>query len=391
MASVCFYFQVHQPYRLRRYSVFDTDRHYFDDYKNAELLRKVASRCYLPANQMLLETIRLHEGRFRIAYSITGIVLEQLEASAPEVIESFHELNRTGCVEFLDETYYHSLSFLYSREEFRAQVELHRRKIKDLFGQEPRIFRNTELIYNNDLAHFVSHMGYDAILAEGADQILGSRSPNFVYRPPHAPRLKLLLKNYRLSDDIAFRFSNRDWEQWPLNAEKFARWVNQINGNGFLCNLFMDYETFGEHQWAETGIFDFTRHLPGEIMKNRDNQFLTPSQVIDSYESVGEIDVPHMISWADTERDLSAWLGNAMQSNALHELYKLEGALKEHGDAELLTDWRKLTSSDHFYYMCTKHQADGDVHRYFSPYESPYDSYINFMNVLDNVQTRLRE
>lgn len=391
MASVCFYFQVHQPFRLRRYSVFDTDRHYFDTHMNGELLRKVAARCYLPANQMLLETIRMHEGRFRIAFSITGIALEQIELHAPEVLESFHELNGTGCVEFLDETYHHSLSFLYSREEFRSQVELHRRKIKQLFGQEPRVFRNTELIYNNDLAHFISHMGYDAILAEGADQVLGARSPNFVYRPPHTPRLKLLLKNYRLSDDIAFRFSNRNWEQWPLTAEKFAKWVSQINGNGFLCNLFMDYETFGEHQWAETGIFDFIRHVPGEIMKDRDNNFMTPSQIIDSFDSVGEIDVPHMISWADTERDLSAWLGNAMQSNALHELYKLEGALKEKGDAELLTDWRRLTASDHFYYMCTKHQADGDVHKYFSPYESPYDSYINFMNVLDNVQSRLRE
>ena len=391
MASVCFYFQVHQPFRLRRYSVFDTDRHYFDEFKNAEICRKVAQRCYLPANQLLLENIRVHEGRFRIAYSISGVAIEQFQQFAPEVMESFQALNATGCVEFLSETYYHSLSFLYSREEFRSQVDKHRKLIKTLFNQEPRVFRNTELIYNNDLAHFVSHMGYDGILAEGADQILGSRSPNDLYRPPHAPRLKLLLKNYRLSDDIAFRFSNRNWEQWPLTAEKFAQWVNQINGHGNLCNLFMDYETFGEHQWAETGIFDFMRHLPGEVLKNPDNNFMTPSQVIDSFEPAGEIDVPHMISWADTERDLSAWLGNAMQSNAAHELYKLEGPLKEKGDGELMSDWRKLTSSDHFYYMCTKYWADGDVHKYFSPYESPYDSYINFMNVLDNIQTRLRE
>jgi len=392
MASVCFYFQVHQPFRLRRYSVFDTDRHYFDEFKNAELLRKIAQRCYLPANAMLLDTIRMHEGRFRAAFSLSGVAVEQLEQFAPEVIESFQELNATGCVEFLSETYHHSLSFLYSREEFRAQVDMHRRMVKRLFNQEPRVFRNTELIYNNDLAHFVSHLGYDGILAEGADQVLGSRSPNYVYRPPHAPKLKLLLKNYRLSDDIAFRFSNRAWEQWPLNAEKFAQWVSQINGHGFLCNLFMDYETFGEHQWAETGIFEFMRHLPGEIMKSsRDNNFLTPSQVIDTFQSAGEIDVPHMISWADTERDLSAWLGNAMQSNALHELYKLEGVLKEKGDEQLLTDWRRITTSDHFYYMCTKYWSDGDVHKYFSPYESPYDSYINFMNVLDNIQTRLRE
>jgi len=340
---------------------------------------------------MLLENIRQHEGRFRCAFSLSGAVIDQFEAYAPEVIETFKELNNTGCVEFLSETYYHSLSFLYARDEFRAQVEMHRAKIRELFGQEPRVFRNTELIYNNDLAHFVSHMGYDGILAEGADSILGARSPNFLYRPPHAPNLKLLLKNYRLSDDIAFRFSNRAWEQWPLSAEKFARWVNQVNGNGFLVNLFMDYETFGEHQWADTGIFDFMRHLPGEVLKvSGDNNFVTPSQIIDSYEPAGEIDVPHMISWADTERDLSAWLGNAMQSNALHELYKLEGLLKEKGDEQLLTDWRRLTSSDHFYYMCTKFWADGDVHKYFSPYESPYDSYINFMNVLDNVQSRVK-
>jgi alpha-amylase len=391
MASVCFYFQVHQPFRLRRYSVFDTDRHYFDDRLNAEICRKVAARCYLPASKMMLETIQKLDGKFRIAFSLTGSVLEQLQMYVPEVIETLQQLNSTGCVEFLDETYYHSLSFLYSREEFRAQVEQHRRKIKELFGQEPRVFRNTELIYNNDLAHFVSHMGYEAIITEGADHILGYRNANSVYRPPHAPRLKLLLKNYRLSDDIAFRFSNRASEQWPLTAEKFAASINDITGNDRLCNLFFDYETFGEHHEEETGIFNFMRYLPGEILKNPENNFLTPSQVIDRFDAVSEIDVPHMISWADTERDLSAWLGNAMQSNALHELYKIEGALKEKNDQDLITDWRKLTTSDHFYYMCTKYWADGEVHKYFSPYESPYDSYINFMNVLDNVQSRLRE
>jgi alpha-amylase len=390
MASVCLYFQVHQPLRLRRYSVFDTDRHYFDDFRNAELLRKVAAKCYLPANKVIHETIKRHEGRFRVAYSISGVALEQIEKHSPDVLESFHQLNSTGCVEFLDETYYHSLSFLYSREEFRAQVELHRKKIQQVFGQEPRVFRNTELIYNNDLAEFVSHMGYDGVLAEGADGILGYRSPNFVYRAPHA-RIKVLLKNYRLSDDIAFRFSNRSWEQWPLTAEKFARWVNQINGNGEICNLFLDYETFGEHQWADTGIFDFLRHMPAEVLKSSsENDFQTPSQIIDRYEPAGEIDCPHMTSWADTERDLSAWLGNAMQTNALHELYKLEAPLRKKGHEQLLSDWRKLTTSDHFYYMCTKYWADGEVHKYFSPYESPYDSYINFMNVLDNVQTRMR-
>jgi len=391
MPSVCFYFQIHQPYRLRRYSVFDTDRFYYDEHKNTELIRKVAQKCYLPANRVMLDLIHRYEGRFRIAFSMSGVVAEQIERTVPEAMDSFHRLNETGCVEFLNETYYHSLAFLYSREEFREQVELHRQLIKRLFGQEPRVFRNTELIYNNDLAHFVAHMGYDGILAEGADHVLGARSPNFVYRPPHTPQLRLLLKNYRLSDDIAFRFSNHQWEQFPLTAEKFARWVNQINGNGVLCNLFVDYETFGEHQWAETGIFEFLKHLPQHILQNPENEFLTPSQVIDKHPPAGELDVPHMISWADTERDLSAWLGNAMQSNALHELYKLEGPLKEKGDPDLLADWRRLTTSDHFYYMCTKYWSDGDVHKYFNPYESPYDSYINFMNVLDNLRTRLAQ
>jgi alpha-amylase len=391
MASVCLYFQIHQPFRLRRYSVFDTDRHYFDPMMNGEIVRKIATKCYQPANELMLNAIRKYGDRFRVTYSISGTALEQLELYAPEVIESFQKLGATGCVEFLAETYYHSLAFLYTREEFRVQVEMHRAMIRKLFGQEPKVFRNTELIYNNDLAHYVSHLGYNGILTEGADQVLGNRSSSVLYRPPHAPKVKLLLRNYRLSDDISFRFSDKNSDRWPVTAEKFAGYVNEIKGGGQLCNLFMDYETFGEHQSAETGIFDFLEKLPAEILKSKENHFLTPGQVIDRYESSEELDIPHMISWADSERDLSAWLGNAMQSNALHELYKLEGPLKEKGDEDLLTDWRKISTSDHFYYMCTKHWADGDVHKYFSPYESPYDSYINFMNVLDNVRARLRE
>jgi alpha-amylase len=390
MAAVVFYFQVHQPYRLRRYSVFDTDRNYFDDAKNTEIVRKVAQRCYLPANRVMLENIKCHEGRFRISFSITGTALDQFERTAPDVLASFQELAATGCVEFLDETHYHSLSFLYSREEFRWQVEMHRSAVRRLFGQEPRVFRNTELIYNNDLGHFVSHMGYDGVLAEGADRILGPRSPNRLYRPPHATKIKLLLKNYRLSDDIAFRFGARTWEQYPLTADKFAQWINQINGHGDVCNLFMDYGTFGEHQSAETGIFEFLRYLPARILDHPDNEFLTPSQAADKFSAAAELDVPNLVSWSERERDMSAWIGNAMQSNALNELYKLEGPLKEHGDEKLLTDWRRLSSSDHFYYMSTKHWAEDDLQKHFSPYESPYDSYINYMNVLDNIQSRIR-
>ncbi len=390
MPSVCLYFQCHQPYRLRRYSVFDTDRHYFDDFKNAELLRKIAERCYLPTNQLMLDLIKQHQGQFKVAYSISGVLIEQFEEHAPEVLASFKKLAATGAVEFLNETYYHSLAFLYSREEFREQVELHRAKIRQLFGTDARVFRNTELIYNNDLARAVAHMGYEGCLAEGADSVLGDRSCNFLYAPTGGVKLKLLLKNYRLSDDIAFRFSDPSFAQYPIMADKFAQWVGQINGHGQTCNLFMDYETFGEHQGAETGILEFLRWLPQHLLELPETEFCTPSEMIDKYASSGEIDAPQLTSWADTERDISAWVGNAMQSNALHELYKLEGRLKAHGDPALLADWRKLGSSDHFYYMCTKYWADGDVHRYFSPYESPYDSYINFMNVLDNIQSRSR-
>jgi len=392
MASVCFYFQVHQPQRLRHYTVFDRGTNYFDDHKNAEICRKVANKCYLPANRLMLELIEKYKGRFKISYSITGVLLEQLELYAPEVMTTFKQLAATGCVEFLAETYYHSLSLLYSREEFIEQIKAHKQITRRLFGQTPRVFRNTELIYNNSLPVIIDQIGgFDAIITEGADHILGYRNANFVYRPTNSTGLKLLLKNYRLSDDIAFRFSNRDWSEWPLRADKFAGWINQINGNGYVCNLFMDYETFGEHQWQDTGIFDFLRRLPEEILSHPDNNFKTPSEVIKAYSAVGTIDVPHTISWADIERDLSAWRGNPMQENALTELYRLEDKVKQTGDMDIIADWRKLQTSDHFYYMCTKYFADGDVHKYFNHYDSPYDAYINFMNVLDNLNYRCSE
>ena len=389
MPSICFYFQVHQPYRLRNYTIFELDSDYFDDSKNAEICRRVARKCYLPSNLLMLELIRKHKGKFRISYSITGVLLEQLELYAPQVLASFQALAATNCVEFLAETYYHSLSFLYSREEFIEQIRMHKQTIHRLFGQTPRVFRNTELIYNNDLAVAIEQMGgFDMILAEGADHILDHRSPNFVYRPPNSTKLKLLLKNYRLSDDIAFRFSNRNWSQWPVTADRFAAWINAFNGNGVVVNLFMDYETLGEHQWEDTGIFSFMRHLPSEILKHPDNDFKTPSEVAAAYDPVGIFDVPYTISWADMERDLSAWRGNRMQENALAELYGLEHKVKSTDDRDIIIDWRKLQVSDHFYYMCTKYFSDGDVHKYFNPYDSPYDGYINFVTVLDNLNSR---
>ncbi len=393
MVSVCFYFQVHQPFRLRNYSVFDIGKNtdYFDEKKNKEIMQKVAGKCYLPTNKTMLDLINRHDGRFKISYSISGVALEQFEKYVPEVLDSFMDLNDTGCVEFLNETYYHSLSFLYSKEEFREQVMLHKKKINALFSQKPKIFRNTELIFNNELANFIQNMGYKGILAEGADHVLGWRSPNFVYTAKTAPKLKMLLKNYKLSDDIAFRFSNRGWKEWPLTVEKYTKWVNDANGNGNLVNLFMDYETFGEHQWADTGIFDFLRHLPGEILKHPDNDFKTPSEAIRDYNPVAELDIHCPVSWADIERDTSAWDGNKMQQSAIDKIYLIEGMIKKSQNKELIERWRKLQTSDHFYYMCTKWFNDGDVHKYFNPYENPYDAFITFMNILNDVNLRLGE
>ncbi len=397
MASVCFYFQVHQPLRVRKYRVFDigNSRDYFNDtsdtsLNNRKIIEKVAGKCYLPANAVLLENIKRNP-RFKASFSISGIALEQFEQYAPEVIDSFKALVNTGNVEMLSETYYHSLSSIYSDSEFYNQIEKHKNKIKSLFGITPTVFRNTELIYSNDIAKKIENLGYKGMLAEGADHILGWRSPAFVYSPANAGKIKLLLKHYRLSDDIAFRFSERGWAEWPLTAPKFANWVNAVNGNGEVVNLFMDYETFGEHQWEDTGIFNFLRHLPEEILINKDNDFVTPSEAVDRYESRGEIDVPFHTSWADTERDLSAWLSNDLQREAVEKIYELGSDILELDDHELLEDWRKLQTSDHFYYMCTKYWSDGDVHKYFSPYETPHEAYIAYMNVLQDMKLRVEE
>jgi len=394
MSDICFYFQVHQPRRIKRYQVFDIgkDHEYFNDNaerdtNNARVLRKVANKSYLPANAVLLENLRYHP-EFKIAFSISGIALEQFEEYAPEVIESFQRLVDTGRVEILSETYYHSLSFLESPEEFREQVRMHAKKVKELFGVKPVVFRNTELIYRNDIAEMVADMGYLGMLAEGADHLLDWRKPTFVYHAKNDPTFKLLLKHYKLSDDIAFRFSNKGWEEWPLTADKFATWVNAHNGDGHVINLFMDYETFGEHQWEDTGIFNFLRALPEAILAHPDNSFVTPTEAFSTYKSVGEIDAPNYVSWADMERDLSAWMSNPIQHDALRAFFELESIVKKSGDPSILRDWRRLSTSDHFYYMCTKWFQDGDVHAYFNPYESPYEAFIAYMNVLNDLRLR---
>lgn len=392
--SIVLYLHVHQPFRIRNYSVFDAGRHhdYFDanyhsDMSNERIIHKVAEKSYIPTNQRLIRLLEQHP-EFKLSLSITGTVLEQLQLWSPDTLASFQRLVSTGRVEIVGETYHHSLAFFYNRQEFESQVAKHRDIVKALFGQTPTAFRNTELAYNNDLAYWADQAGYKAILAEGWDPVLGWRSPNFVYKPAYADGgIKLLLKNYRLSDDVAFRFSNRHWQEWPLTAPKFVNWL-QDSGQGTNFNLFMDYETFGEHQWSDSGIFDFLEHLPGEWLSKGDTDFKTVSEIADAHEATDSIDMPHIVTWADTERDLTAWTGNAMQTEALQAIYQLTDKVLASGDERLIEDWRRLQTSDHFYYMCTKWFNDGDVHAYFSPYENPYEAYIAFMNSWHDMRLR---
>lgn len=394
--AVVFYLHVHQPYRVRHYTVFDSavnhdyfDTAYEDRTSNERILQKVAEKSYLPTNARLLQLLN-ENPQFKLSLSLSGVVIEQLERWAPEALESFKKLCDTGRVEILAETFHHSLAFFYSRAEFEIQVDMHRRKVEEVFGQTPQAFRNTELAYNNDLAKWADQAGYKAILTEGWDPVLDWRSPNFVYRPTGTEQIRLLMKNYRLSDDIAFRFGDREWSEWPLTADKFAHWMSEEK-DATNFNLFMDYETFGEHQWEESGVFDFLENLPKEWLKSDGHTFMTVSEAAEAYEPVDAIDVPQIITWADTERDLSAWLGNAMQSSSIQSLYDLENHIISTGDWALIEDWRRLQTSDHFYYMCTKWFNDGDIHAYFSPYETPYEAYINFTNAYRDLKARLAE
>ena len=390
MKSICFYFQVHQPFRYRRYRFFDigNDHYYYDDYANESILRKVADRCYLPANKLMLELIKKHKGKFKIAYSISGLAIEQFELYAPEVLDSFKALADTNCVEFLSETYSHSLVSLKNQELFRKQVLEHDLMIEKHFGQKPKVFRNTELIYSDEIGALVADMGYKAMVTEGARHILGWKSPNFLYVNAINPRLKVLMRNFKLSDDLAFRFSNKNWNEYPLTADKFAGWINET-GTDEIFNIFLDYEAFGEHQSAETGIFNFIEHLPKAVFKHSEMNFVSPSEIAMKVQPVSMVSVPQPISWADEERDLSAWLGNELQDEAFSKLYELADRMSKVTDNAMIKDWNYLQASDHFYYMCTKFFSDGEVHKYFNPYESPYEAFINYMNVLSDFKLRL--
>jgi alpha-amylase len=386
--SICLYFQVHQPTRLRLYRFFDIgkDSHYYDDFANRTILRRIAQKCYLPMNQLMLELIKQNKGKFKIAYSISGSALEQFQRFAPDVIESFKALAATGKVEFLAETYYHSLASLASESEFRHQVAKHAAKIEELFGVKPTAFRNTELIYSNGIGEMVYDMGYKTMLTEGARHIMGWKSPNYVYTGETQPKLKLLLRNYGLSDDIAFRFA-----QQPVTAEQFMEKMKENAQEGDIVNLFMDYETFGEHQGVESGIFDFMKALPAAVIKDGTFGFVTPTEATKKVKPVADISVEDPISWADEERDLTAWLGNELQNEAFKKVYAMTEKLSIVNDVELWEDFGHLQESDHFYYMCTKFFSDGEVHKYFNPYDTPYEAFINYMNVISDFQIRLDE
>ena len=389
--AICFYFQVHQPFRLKRYRFFDLghDHYYYDDFSNESIMRKVAERCYIPANNLMLDLIQKNKGKFKVTFSLTGLVINQFRLYAPEVLESFKQLADTGMVEFLAETESHSLASLKTRSEFEHQVNMHRTMVREFLGVETKSFRNTELIYSDEIGSWVADMGFKSILTEGAKHILGWKSPNFLYCNSINPRLKVLLRNFVLSDDIAFRFSNRNWSEWPLTAEKYAGWLNKLAPKSELLNVFIDYETFGEHNNRESGIFDFLTHLPGAVLKKTPFRFMTPTEVADYLQPVSAISVATPISWADEERDITAWHGNELQVAALDKLYSLTDKVRKCEDRQITKDWEYLQASDHFYYMATKFFSDGAVHAYFNPYETPYDAFMNYMNVLSDFEIRV--
>jgi len=391
MKSICLFFQIHQPFRHRRYKFFDigNDHYYYDDYANETMLRNVAEKSYLPTNQLLLKMIRELKGEFKIAISITGVALEQFELYAPEVLTSFQELARTGAVEFLSETYSHSLASLRDKSVFEQQVREHSRLIFELFGQKPKIFRNTEMIYSDQIGAQLFQMGYKGVLTEGVRHVLGWKSPNFLYINAHNPRMKVLLRNYKLSDDIAFRFSNPTWSEYPLTAEKFTGWLNKLDTKEELVNLFLTYESFGVRQPRETGIFDFLEQLIRLIAKSDSLKFATPSEVVAELQPISVVSVPNPISWADEERDLTAWLGNDMQKEAFNKLYELHQKMTGSTKEDLMKDWNYLQSGDHFYYMSTKFFCNGEVKYCSNPFDSPFEAFINYMNVLSDFKIRL--
>ncbi|MEM2103460.1 MAG: DUF5752 family protein [Candidatus Bathyarchaeia archaeon] len=406
MTDIVFVFEVHQPHRLRKEFFWNGELfkrvrkkeflpYYFDLTLDREIFQRACKKCYFPANQIILNLIDKHKNdkkQVKFSFSLSGTFLEQCEMFNKDLLESFKQLADTGCTEFLSQTYYHSLAGLYpEKSEFIEQVKMHRQTVKDLLGYTPRIFENTELIYNNAIAKKAEEQGFIGIYAEGAERILHGKSPNYIYKPKGCKKIKVLLRNYKLTDDVGFRFSARWWSEWPLTAEKYAGWLAAALGQ--CINIFPDYETFGEHHWPETGIHEFLKHLPIEILKYEHLHMATPSEVAAKYEHVGEIDVPEhggTVSWADTNRDTSGWLGNAMQWAYYTSVKRFEPLVKESEDKDFLRIWRYFQTSDHLYYMFTAGGAPGEVHSYFNPFKTPVDAYIAAQTAILDFENRVR-
>ncbi|HOI49063.1 MAG TPA: glycoside hydrolase family 57 protein [Prolixibacteraceae bacterium] len=390
MKSLCLLFQVHHPFRFRRYRFFDigNDHYYYDDYANETEVRNLADRCYLPANKLLLKLIGKTGGKFRVAFSISGVALEQFELYAPEVIDSFRELAQTGSVEFLAETWAHSLAALYNPAVFQEQVKRHQLKVEELFGQKPVVFRNTEMIYSDEIGQMVADLGFRGMVTEGPKHILGWKSPNFLYCNPINPRLKVLMRNFRLSDDLTFHFSNPEWSEYPLTPEKYVDWIATGDPREEVVNIFLEYATFGEYQKKESGIFTFLEKLPAQVFKTPGLNFATPGEVTERLQPVSAVTVPHPISWSDEERDLSLWQGNELQNEAVAKLYESASRMSRCNNPELLKDWNYLQASDHFHCMSTKFFNSG-AHPRQNYYSSPYEAFINYMNVLSDFRLRL--
>ena len=391
--SICIYFQIHHPERLRKYQFFDIGKkhNYFDNYANRSELEDLAENCYLPANALLLDLIKKYEGKFKVAFSISGSAIDQLEMHTPEVIRSFQELAQTGQVEFLAETYSHSLASLSEdTDEFELQVKRHSAAIKELFGKKPVTFRNTSLIYSDKIGKRVADLGFKTMLTDGAKHVLGWKSPNFIYKNALDENLNLLLKNSKLSDDIAIRFSDRNWSKYPLTSEKYVDWVSHSLQDTEVLNLFMNYEVIGHYNRAESGIFDFLRYFIQQIAENPNYQFLLPKEVTKKHTAKDILPVPYPISWTDEERDITSWLGNELQKEAFTELFKIQPLVKKKKNAELNEDYSRLQASEHFYFMRTKLFSGADYHKYILPYESPYEAFINYMNVLSDFIERVK-
>ncbi|APJ03986.1 glycoside hydrolase family 57 protein [Silvanigrella aquatica] len=395
MVALCLYFEVHQPFRISHYRIKDISKHkdYFNDISNQSIFEKVARKCYWPAGLLIASLLKRHPNDFKVTFSMSGTFLQQCELYDLKLLELYQDILSLPNAEIICETSHHSLASLFDEEEFYKQIEIQKSTLKKLFNREPKAFRNTELIYSNKIGELVKKAGFDVCLLEGWDPFIPENwSPHHIFHHPYIHDLKLLPKSYKLSDDLAFRFSNRSWESWPLTAEKYHTWLEKLlDGNHEFVGLFMDYETFGEHQWADTGIFEFLDRFVTNIVYDKRFEFLTVSETANKFSPRAVMNVDRPLSWADTERDISAWLGNRIQEDALERAYKLKNDILLLDDNETTEEWRKLLTSDHFYYMCIKWSSDGDVHKYFSPFDSPYEAYLDYVNILEDLEIKCAE